>query len=176
MSVFLSLLSIQRIPEYHEIVNYEDEAVYRLKESDMSSIFDANQRERKNYLPMKKNILVVDDEKDILRIVAYSLQKWGYEVITATNGQDGLDKIAAEKPDLILLDASMPVMSGLEMLTQMRDNPDWRDIPVIMLTAHSDPKTITSAAAFGIVEYVTKPFDPMELREKIDKALTHSHS
>jgi len=125
---------------------------------------------------MPAKILVVDDEKDILRIVSYSLQKWGYEAITANNGQDGLNKMAAEKPDIVLLDASMPVMSGLEMLEQIRTNPDWRDIPVIMLTAHSDPKTINCAAAFGIVEYITKPFDPMELREKIDKALTHSNS
>ncbi len=123
---------------------------------------------------MSDKILVVDDEKDILRIVAFSLQKWGYEAITADNGQDGLNKIAAEKPDLILLDASMPAMNGFEMLEQIRTNPDWKDIPVIMLTAHSDPKTVNCAAAFGIVEYITKPFDPMELREKIDKALSHS--
>jgi two-component system, OmpR family, alkaline phosphatase synthesis response regulator PhoP len=125
---------------------------------------------------MSDKILVVDDEKDILRIVAFSLQKWGYEAITASNGQDGLNKITAEKPDLILLDASMPVMGGFEMLEQIRTNPDWKDIPVIMLTSHSDQKSINCAAAFGIVEYITKPFDPMELREKIDKALTHSNS
>lgn len=125
---------------------------------------------------MSDKILVVDDEKDILRIVAFSLQKWGYEAITANNGQDGLNKITAEKPDLILLDASMPVMGGLEMLTQVRNNPDWRDIPVIMLTAHSDPKNIDEAAKYGVLDYITKPFDPMELREKIDKALSHSRS
>ena len=125
---------------------------------------------------MPDKILVVDDEKDILRIVSYSLQKWGYEAITAHNGQDGLNKIAAEKPDLILLDASMPVMNGFEMLEQIRNNPDWRHIPVIMLTAHSESKDIDKAAGYSIIEYVTKPFDPMELREKIDKALTHSHS
>ena len=125
---------------------------------------------------MPDKILVVDDEKDILRIVSYSLGKWGYEAITANNGQEGLNKMEAEKPDLVLLDASMPVMGGLEMLAQMRDNPEWRDIPVIMLTAHSDSKTINGASVFGVMDYITKPFDPMELREKIDKALTHSHS
>jgi len=119
-------------------------------------------------------ILVVDDEKDILRIVSFSLQKWGYEAITATNGQEGLDKIANEKPNLILLDASMPVMSGFEMLTQIRNNPDWKDIPVIMLTAHSDPKSIGTAAGYSVLDYITKPFDPMELKEKIDKALIPS--
>lgn len=125
---------------------------------------------------MSDKILVVDDEKDILRIVAFSLQTWGYEAITADNGQEGLNKMSAEKPDLILLDASMPVMNGFQMLEQVRSNPDWKDIPVIMLTAHSDPETIENAVAYGIVEYVTKPFDPMELREKIGKVLSHSNA
>ncbi|MFZ0034796.1 MAG: response regulator [Sedimentisphaerales bacterium] len=125
---------------------------------------------------MSDRILVIDDEKDILRIVAFTLQNWGYEVITANNGQEGLNKISAEKPDLILLDAGMPVMNGFQMLEQVRNNPDWQDIPVIMLTAHSDPKTIENALAYGIVDYITKPFDPMELRERIEKALSPSKS
>jgi CheY-like chemotaxis protein len=125
---------------------------------------------------MPDRILVIDDEPDILRIVSYSLKKWGYEVITATNGQDGLDKIAAEEPNLILLDAGMPVMTGFQMLEELRGNPDWKDIPVIMLTAHSDPRDIDKAHAYGILEYVTKPFDPMELREKIANAMSHSKS
>ncbi len=123
---------------------------------------------------MSDKILVIDDDKVLLRIVAFSLQKWGYEVITANNGQEGLDKIASEKPVIILLDASMPVMSGFQMLEKVRSNPEWQDIPVIMLTAHSDPKTIENALAYGIVEYITKPFDPMDLREKLEKALSHS--
>jgi DNA-binding response OmpR family regulator len=125
---------------------------------------------------MSDRILVIDDEQDLLRIVAFSLQTWGYEVITADNGQEGLNKISAEKPDLILLDASMPAMDGFQMLEQVRSNPEWQDIPVIMLTAHSDPKTIENALAYGIVEYITKPFDPMELRERIGNALSHSKS
>ena len=123
---------------------------------------------------MPDKILIVDDEQDILRIVAYSLKKWGYDVVTATNGQDGLDKIASENPDLILLDAGMPVMNGFQMLEQLRQTPDFRNIPVIMLTAHSDPKDIDKARAYGIFEYVTKPFDPMELREILEKALSLS--
>ncbi|MFA6186074.1 MAG: response regulator [Phycisphaerae bacterium] len=125
---------------------------------------------------MPDRILVVDDEPDILRIVSYSLKKWGYEVITATNGQDGLDKIAVKKPDLILLDAGMPVMTGFQMLEELRSNPDWKHIPVIMLTAHSDPRDIDIAHSYGILEYVTKPFDPMDLREKIENAISHKVS
>jgi CheY-like chemotaxis protein len=125
---------------------------------------------------MSGKILVVDDEKDILRIVAFSLQKWGYEVITANNGQEGLNKISAEKPDLILLDASMPVMDGFKMLEQLRNTPDWENIPVIMLAAHSDSRYIDTACTYGIVAYITKPFDPEKLKETIEKALSLSHS
>ncbi|MHB0947376.1 MAG: response regulator [Sedimentisphaerales bacterium] len=125
---------------------------------------------------MSDRILVVDDEPDILRIVSYSLKKWGYDVITATNGQDGLDKIAAEKPNLILLDAGMPVMTGFQMLEELRSNRDWQNIPVIMLTAHSDSRDIDIAHSYGILEYVTKPFDPMDLREKIANVMSHKVS
>lgn len=125
---------------------------------------------------MPDKILVIDDEQDILRIVAYSLQKWGYNVVTAANGQEGLDKMEAENPDLVLLDAGMPVMTGFQMLEEIRSNPEWKNIPVIMLTAHSDPKDIAKARTYGIVDYVTKPFDPMELREKLERALSHSKS
>jgi CheY-like chemotaxis protein len=120
----------------------------------------------------QKKILVIDDEKDILRILVYGLQSWGYEVITATNGQQGLDKIKAEKPDLVMLDADMPVMNGLVMLRQLRNIPDFRHIPVIMLTSYSDPRIAGIVSMHGISEYITKPFDPTELKEKIEKALS----
>ena len=123
---------------------------------------------------MSDKILVVDDEQDILRIVSFSLRKWGYEVITATNGREGLDKIAIEKPDLILLDTGMPVMNGFQMLEELRRNLDWKNIPVIMLTAHSDPRDIDRAREYGIFEYITKLFDPIELREKIGNVLSPS--
>lgn len=122
---------------------------------------------------MSDKILAIDDEPDILRIISYSLEKWGYEVITAANGQSGLDKVAAGKPDLILLDAGMPVMTGIQMLEELRDNPAWKNIPVIMLTAHSSPQDIDNARSYGIVDYVTKPFSPVELREKITNVLSH---
>lgn len=123
---------------------------------------------------MPDKILVIDDEPDILRIVSYSLQKWGYEVITATNGREGLDKIADEKPDLIVLDAGMPTMNGFEMLEELHKDSAYTDIPVIMLTAHTDTRSIDLARGHDIFEYITKPFNPVELREKINKVLSHS--
>ncbi len=90
-------------------------------------------------------ILVVDDEKDLVSTVEYRLKFSNCQVVTANNGQEGLDKAASEKPDLILLDTSMPVMNGHEMLKQLRANADLKHIPVIMLTAISSPQDIAAA-------------------------------
>lgn len=116
-------------------------------------------------------ILVVDDESDIVSTVQYRLKSCGYEVTTATNGKEGLEKATSEKPDLILLDINMPIMDGHEMLERLRNRPDLKHTPVIMLTAYSDKRDISKAADFGIQDYVTKPFDFTELTEKISKAL-----
>lgn len=116
-------------------------------------------------------ILVVDDEKDLVSTVEYRLKFSECQVVTASNGQEGLDMAAAEKPDLILLDTSMPVMNGHEMLKKLRANPELKHIPVIMLTAISSPQDIAAASSYGITDYVTKPFDFTELMEKVSNAL-----
>jgi CheY-like chemotaxis protein len=116
-------------------------------------------------------ILVVDDEADLVSTVQYRLRWYHYEVITAANGKEGLEKATNEKPDLILLDIRMPVMDGYEMLERLKNRPDLKDIPVIMFTAYSDARDIAKAIDFGIVDYVTKPFDFIELMEKITNAL-----
>ncbi len=119
----------------------------------------------------KAKILVVDDEADIVSTIQYRLKSCEFEVITAKNGKEGLDKAANEKPDLILLDINMPVMDGHEMLERLRRRPNLRGIPVIMLTAYSDRRDICKAADLDIADYVTKPFDFVELMEKISNAL-----
>ena len=116
-------------------------------------------------------ILVVDDESDIVSTIEYRLKFCKFDVITASNGKEGLEKAANEKPDLILLDINMPVMDGHETLERLKNHPDLRDIPVIMLTAYSDKRDIAKAAEFGIADYVTKPFDFTDLMEKISTAL-----
>lgn len=130
------------------------------------------------FKPKKKTtqakILIVDDETDIVSTVQYRLKSCKYDVITADNGQEGLEKAAKEKPDLILLDINMPVMNGHEMLERLRGRPDLKSIPVIMLTAYSDRTDVSKAAELGISNYVTKPFDFAELTEKISNALEDS--
>ncbi len=116
-------------------------------------------------------ILVVDDEPDYVTTIQCRLEWSHYEVITATNGQEGLEKVISEKPDLVLLDTSMPVMNGHEVLERLKQNPELKDIPVIMVTALCEAQDVAKASSYGVVDYVAKPFDFTELVEKIAKAL-----
>ena len=116
-------------------------------------------------------ILLVDDEPDIVSTVEFRLKSCEFDVTTAGNGKEALEKATKEKPDLILLDINMPVMDGHEMLGRLRSRPDLKDTPVIMLTAYSDRRDVSKAAELGISDYVTKPFDFPVLMEKISAAL-----
>lgn len=116
-------------------------------------------------------ILIVDDEADLTSTMQCRLAANNYDVITASNGQQGLEKAQAEKPDIILLDNNMPVMTGPEMLEQLRNHSELKNIPVIMLTALCEAKDIASVSAYGILDYITKPFDYPVLMEKIANAL-----
>ncbi len=119
----------------------------------------------------KAKILIVDDEPDCVSIIKCRLEWCHYDVITATNGKEGLEKAVTEKPDLILLDTSMPVMNGHDMLERMRKDRVIKDTPVIMVTALCEAKDIDMASSFGISDYVTKPIDFAKLIEKISGIL-----
>lgn len=120
---------------------------------------------------VRARILVVDDEADLVSTIQCRLKWYRCEVITAANGKEGLEKAISERPDLILLDLSMPVMDGREMLERLRNHPDLKDTPVIMLTALCEAQDIAAVSSYGIADYVTKPFDFTELMEKIANAL-----
>ncbi len=119
----------------------------------------------------RPKILFVDDEADLVSTVECRLKWSNFDVVTASNGKEGLDKAASEKPNLILLDTAMPVMNGYEMLEHLRKNPQLKDIPVIMLTAMCEAQDIAKASSYGIADYITKPFDFTELMEKITNIL-----
>jgi two-component system alkaline phosphatase synthesis response regulator PhoP len=110
-----------------------------------------------------KKILAVDDEKHIVRLVQANLDRAGYEVVTAFDGKEALQKVAEENPDLIVLDVMMPYMDGFEVLQNLRRNPSTRDIPVIMLTAKAQDADVFKGWQSGVDCYLTKPFNPMEL-------------
>lgn len=112
-------------------------------------------------------VLIVDDEPDLVSTVEYRLKFANCHVITAANGREGLEKAAAERPDVILLDTNMPVMDGHETLEALQADARLKDIPVIMLTARCEPQDIAAASAHRVAEYITKPFDFNQLMEKI---------
>ena len=105
---------------------------------------------------MPKKILVVDDEKDIVEMLKYNLQKEGYKVITAYNGKDALER-AQQRPDLILLDIMMPVMDGLQTLKELKQNKETESIPVLFLTAKGAETDEIVGLEIGAEDYIVKP-------------------
>lgn len=120
---------------------------------------------------MKKKILIIDDEVQLLEMVKIRLEANNYAVVTASNGPDGLKKAEEEKPDLILLDILMAGMDGYQTLEKLKGSDQAKAIPVLMLTAKSQIGDVTRADSLGAVDYVVKPFNPPMLMEKIRKAL-----
>ncbi|HUV40903.1 MAG TPA: response regulator [Sedimentisphaerales bacterium] len=118
-----------------------------------------------------KKILVVDDEIHIIHVVAIKLRNNGYEVVAAENGLEGYETACREKPDLVVTDYQMPMMSGLEMVEKLRQNPDTADIPVIMLTARSFAIENDQKQQLQIAHFLSKPFSPKELLMSIEDIL-----
>jgi two-component system, OmpR family, phosphate regulon response regulator PhoB len=113
--------------------------------------------------PSGERVLVVDDEPDIVALVAYHLAKAGYRVATAGSGTDALESVRRERPSLIVLDLMLPGMSGYEVLEQLRANDATRDVAVLMLTARREESDRIQGLSLGADDYLTKPFSPQEL-------------
>lgn len=112
----------------------------------------------------KKRILIVDDDPHIAELLYVNLDAAGYEVQRAANGHVAIDCIAAARPDLVILDVMMPEMDGWELCKAIRDDPECRDIRIVMLTARdTDRDKMIGKGVFGVDEYLTKPFDLGEL-------------
>jgi two-component system, OmpR family, phosphate regulon response regulator PhoB len=110
-----------------------------------------------------ERVLVVDDEPDIVALVAYHLVKAGYRVSTASSGPDAVAQARQERPSLIVLDLMLPGMSGFEVLEQLRAEDSTRDVAVLMLTARKDEPDRIKGLSLGADDYLTKPFSPQEL-------------
>ena len=119
----------------------------------------------------KGRILVVDDEIYIVHILDFSLGMEGYEVITALDGEQALEKLKTEKPDLIVLDIMMPKLDGYEVCKAIKSSPETRHIPVILLSAKG--RNVDQKLGFdvGADDYITKPFSPRKLVERINQLL-----
>ena len=120
---------------------------------------------------MAATILVVDDEPSIVRLVTATLESKGYEVIPAYDGEEALVKVKHHKPDLIILDIMMPHMDGRECRKRLLDNPETAEIPVIHLSAVGNFEKQLNAVEGGITDYVTKPFTPSDLADRVKDML-----
>jgi DNA-binding response OmpR family regulator len=120
---------------------------------------------------MTKKILIADDEPNIVTALEFLLQRNGYEVYIARNGEGALKLVEEHKPDLVLLDVMMPLKSGYEVCQLMRERPDWRHIKIIMLTAKGRDVEMSKGLSLGADLYITKPFSTQELVAKINGLL-----
>lgn len=116
-------------------------------------------------------VLTIDDSMVVRVLISKALAPLGLDIAQATNGQEGLDAAAADKPDLIILDITMPVLNGLETLEKLRSDPNLKDVKVIMLTAESSQENVGRADQLGVTGYVPKPFTPDKLIEQVKGAL-----
>jgi two-component system KDP operon response regulator KdpE len=118
----------------------------------------------------KKHILIVDDDPAILRLLSTNLKARGYEVTTATNGEESMEAVQSEFIDLIILDIMMPKVDGVEVCRRIRE---WSDVPIIMLSARGDEKDKVKCLELGADDYLTKPFGIAELMARIKTAFRH---
>jgi two-component system phosphate regulon response regulator PhoB len=124
----------------------------------------------------KQTILVVDDEKDLVDLIAYNLQRNGYNVLTATSGDAALEIASRELPDLILLDLMLPGMSGTEVARKLKSDARTASVPIIMLTAKSEETDVVVGLTLGADDYVTKPFSMKILLARLNTVLRRSES
>ncbi len=118
---------------------------------------------------MAKKILVVDDERHIVRLVEVNLTRAGYDVVTAYDGVEALEQFAKEKPDMLVLDVMMPRMDGFEVLKKLQSDPASKGVPIIMLTAKAQDADIFRGWSSGVSSYLTKPFNPRELLTFVER-------
>jgi len=115
---------------------------------------------------MSFKILSIDDSKAVRMIIQRSFRPYDCIICEASNGEEGLAVAAKEKPDLILLDITMPIMDGVTMLAALRNNPELKEIPVIMLTAEHGRENVANIVSLGVRDYLVKPFKDEQIVEK----------
>jgi DNA-binding response OmpR family regulator len=118
---------------------------------------------------LTRKILLVDDEPYIIKSLSFVLEKKGYNVLCANNGDDAIDKIKSYKPDLVLLDVMMPKKNGYDVCVEVRKYQEFRDLYIIMLTAKSQDVDKEKGFQAGANEYLTKPFSPVKMLQRIEE-------
>ncbi|MBI5125678.1 MAG: response regulator, partial [Planctomycetes bacterium] len=115
----------------------------------------------------KKEILVVEDEKDLTELIKYTLEKEGFQVFSASNGEEGLKLVQRKRPALVLLDLMLPVIDGLEVCRRIKKDPQTAATPVVILTVKDAEADIVSGLEVGADDYITKPFSPRVLIARV---------
>jgi CheY-like chemotaxis protein len=128
------------------------------------------------FAPSRQLILVADDSRTILAMVTARLERAGYDVLTASSGDEALRLARERQPVLAVLDVEMPGVDGIEVTRALRSDIDLADLPIVLLTSHSAPVAVESGLAAGANAYVTKPFSPQELQVAIEDLLGRSPS
>ncbi len=131
-------------------------------------------RSRTSRPPGPPRVLVVDDDQATRILCSTILQRDGYHVLEAANGQEGLELALDHAPDVVLLDISMPVLDGFGLAAALREDARTRDLPLIFVTAESDPVVKAKAFENGAYGYITKPFDPHHMGPFIRRLLVHA--
>ena len=121
--------------------------------------------------PLRNKVLAVDDERHIVRLVQINLKGAGYDVVTALDGYEALEKIEQERPDLLIMDVIMPYMSGLEVLERLRESDRTRDLPVLLLTVLAEDSALIQCEVLLGISYMLKPFNPADLIASVDRIL-----
>jgi DNA-binding response OmpR family regulator len=120
---------------------------------------------------MSSRILIVDDEPNIILSLEFLMKREGFEVLVAGDGERALQAMAEQRPDLVILDVMMPKLNGFEVCQRIRAQPDWRGVPVLMLTAKGHETEMKKGLALGADAYVTKPFSTRALVAEIRRLL-----
>src|SRR5581483_695974 len=123
---------------------------------------------------MSATVLVVDDDPVIQKLLQVNFEMEGYIVITAGDGVEGLERARADRPDIIICDIMMPRMDGLEVTRTLKGDPDTAPIPIVLLSAKAQQADVNAGEATGANAYVTKPFDPLDLLERVAALLETS--
>ena len=120
---------------------------------------------------MPKTIVIADDEPHVLRSLEFILKKQGYSVVTAVNGEEALERVKETNPDLVFLDIQMPKMDGNSVLRHLRDDPNYQDLYIVMITAKGQEADRLNSLESGANEYVTKPYSPRKLIGRVKEIL-----
>lgn len=119
----------------------------------------------------KETILVIEDERDIIEIIEYNFAREGFTVLSATNGEKGLEIARAKRPSVVVLDLMLPGLDGIEVAKRLRQDPATREIAIVMLTAKSEESDVILGLGLGADDYVTKPFKMKELLARVKAVL-----